>query len=104
MSETAQRSSRLVLKTKLATIAGRDSRGGLAVRETILSIAILFVLLMLAIPAILQARTAARLQTEKQRLSRMGLGMQVYHDTFSSLPGAGSRFPGAGRKPTSLPK
>lgn len=104
MRDQAQRSSRSVSDANSAVIAGRDSRAGLAVRETILSIAILFVLLMLAIPAILQARTAARLQTEKQRLSRMGLGMQVYHDTFSRFPGAGRSLPGAGRKPTSPPK
>jgi len=66
----------------------RIGRRGFTLIELLVVIAIIAVLVALLLPAVQQAREAARRSTCKNSLKQIGLGMHNYHDTHRRFPPA----------------
>lgn len=64
--------------------------------ELIVTCAVILLLVALILPAIQQAREAARRSQSKNNLKQIGLALSNYHDTFDVLP-AGGMFNAEGR-------
>ncbi len=75
----------------------RAARSGFTLIELLVVIAIIAVLIALLLPAVQQAREAARRSQCKNNLKQLSLAVHNYHDTYTRFPALGTRLGANGR-------
>jgi prepilin-type N-terminal cleavage/methylation domain-containing protein/prepilin-type processing-associated H-X9-DG protein len=69
-----------------AVMDKRTLRGGFTLIELLVVIAIIAILIALLLPAVQQAREAARRTQCRNNMKQLGLAMHNYHDVYQSFP------------------
>src|SRR5258708_7272814 len=64
----------------------QSSRAGFTLIELLVVIAVIAILVALLLPAVQQAREAARRSQCKNNLKQLGLAAQNFHDSYGAFP------------------
>ncbi len=81
-----------------------STRRAFTLIELLVVIAIIAILIALLLPAVQQAREAARRTQCKNHLKQLGLAVHNYESTFSKIPSSGLYYNGSGAASVNNPR